>query len=395
MNNDIKNRLQGVVLGALVADAASLGLHWLYDQKRIREVAPELPEFRSPNPEDYEGVAGYYAHGRKKVGDLSHYGEQAMVLLRSLAANNGRYDKTHYEDQFREHFGYGGDYVGYIDHPMRETLDNIAAVEHQTLQRAEAIPFKGDENTKHRMITKVLSNVKQAKGEELRKKVEDAVRMTHDDDEMVAYAFKVLGELESVGGYHGADDEQMPAIAKLPALIVAYEGEDNLPEVVASAVRVTNNNDLAVAFGKAAARMIETAIQTANFESTLEAVRQTANPEVIQLIDRALSLKDKDNQNVTAQFGMSCNLVFGVPSVAHNLATSTSFVEAIRENIYAGGDSCGRAILLGAVLGAIHGIGGDKGVPQDWIEKLNQKTKIEELLQKLISSRQKNLVLTQ
>ncbi len=391
MKNEIEKRIKGAVWGALVADAASLGLHWLYDQKRIRKVAPESPEFRIPDPADYEDVTGYYAHGRKQVGNFSHYGEQAMVLLRSLAGNNGRYYKTHYEDLFREHFGYGGDYVGYIDHPMRDTLDNIAAAEHQALKRAEAIPFDGDENTKHRMITKVLSNVKQSKGEELRKYIEAAVRMTHDDDDIVAYAFKILAELESVGGYHGADDEQMPAIAKLPPLVAVYAGEESLCEVVASAVRVTNDNELAVSFGQAVAKMIESAIHSANTDAAIEAGRLTAEPKVARLIDEALSLKDKDNPAVTAEFGMSCNLVFGVPSAAHNLATSDSFTEAVRENIYAGGDSCGRAILLGSVLGAVHGIGGDKGIPQKWIDKLTHKQEIETLLEKLVSSRRKEL----
>ena len=162
MNSESKTRRRNVILGALVADAASLGLHWVYDQQRIREVAPDTPEFRDPTPADYEGVRGFYAHGKKRTGDFSHYGEQAMVLLRSLVANEGHYDKTHYENLFREHFGYGGDYAGYIDHPMRDTLDNIARAEHEALQRAEAIPFDGDENTRHRMITKVLSNVKHA-----------------------------------------------------------------------------------------------------------------------------------------------------------------------------------------------------------------------------------------
>ena len=391
MSKKIDDRAKGAILGALVADAASLGLHWLYDQARIREVAPEAPEFRFPTPADYEGVTGYYAHGNKRVGDLSHYGEQAMVLLRSLAANNSRYDKTHYEDLFREHFGYGGEYVGYIDHPTRDTLYNLTAAEHQALQRAEGIPFKGDENTKHRMITKVLSNVKQAKGDELRKKVEEAVRWTHDDDELVAYAFKIVDEMESIGGYHGANDEQMPAISKLPALIAAYTGNEALSEVVESAVRVTNNNDLAVAFGQAAASTIEAAIQYGDTETAIEAGLAVAEPEVAHLINKALSLKDKDNQAVTQDFGMSCNLVFGVPSVTHNLATAGSFREAIRENIYAGGDSCGRAILLGAVLGATHGIGGEKGIPEEWIEKLSKNAEIEDLLQKLVSDDKNDL----
>ncbi len=393
MNKNInkEDRFYGAILGALVADAASLGLHWLYDQDRIREVAPQKPEFRSPTPADYENVVGYYAHGRKQVGDLSHYGEQAMVLLRTLAANNGRYDKTSYEELFQEHFGYGGDYVGYIDHPTRDTLNNLARAENQALQRAEAIPFAGDENTKHRMITKVLANVKRAKGEELREMVEQSVRTTNDDDEMVAYAFKILDELESIGGYHGADDEQLPAISKLPALVAAYEGVDSLSEVVESAVRVTNDNDLAVTFGQAAAQIIETALQTADVEAAIEAGLAGAEPDVANLLNKALSLKNENNQVVTGEFGMSCNLVFGVPSVIHNLATSGSFREAIRENIYAGGDSCGRGILLGAILGAAHGIGGEKGIPQEWIEKLTKKTEIKNLLQKLFSSRIKDL----
>ena len=385
MNIESETKLKNLVLGALVADAASLGLHWLYDQKRIREVAPESPEFREPNAADYEGVPGYYAHGRKRAGEFSHYGEQTMVLLRSLTANEGSYDKTRYEDLFREHFGYGGGYVGYIDHPMRDTLDNIARAEHEALQRAETIPFDGDENTKHHMITKVLSNVKAAKGAELRKKIEGAVRQTHDDDAMVEYAFKILDELESIGGYHGADDEQLPAISKLPALVALYAGDGALPGMVESAVRITNDNDKAVAFGQSAARIMESAIQNGDLEAAIASGRENADPEIVKLIDKSLSLRDNDIPDVTSSFGMSCNLEFGFPSVTHNLVTSESYREAVRQNIYAGGDSCGRAILLGAVLGAAHGTGGEKGIPEEWINKLANKEEIEELLQKLIS----------
>ncbi|MDX2479415.1 MAG: ADP-ribosylglycohydrolase family protein [Desulfuromusa sp.] len=384
MNKKNKNRLQSTIWGALVADAASVGFHWLYNQKRIREIAPESPEFHPPTPSDYGGVNGFYAHGSKGVGDFSQYGEQAMVLLRSLVANGGRYDKTHYENLFHEHFGYGGNYIGYIDHPTRDTLDNIARAEHEALKRSEAVPFGGDDNTKHMMITKVLANVKHAKGEELRNKVEEAVRLTHDDSNMVAYAFKILTELESISGYHGADDEQLPAISKLPALVAVYAGEDALREVVESAVRVTNDNDLAVLFGHAAASIIEAAIQNADPEAAVSAGCENADPIVAKIINEALSLRNEDTSAVTSKFGMSCNLVFGIPSVTHNLVTAGSYREAVRRNIYAGGDSCGRAILLGAVLGATNGVGGKTGIPPEWIENLTQGKEINELLQKLI-----------
>ncbi len=378
-----KERIRSTILGALVADAASVGFHWLYDQERIRQIAPEAPEFRSPTQNDYEGFPGFYAHGHKRAGELSQYGEQAMVLLRSLSANNGQYKKKHYENLFHQHFGYGGGYVGYIDHPTRDTLDNITTVEHDALQRAEAIPFNGDSNSKHMMITKVLANVKATQGEELRLKVEEAVRQTHNDDEMVAYAFKIIAELENIVGYHGADDEQLPAISKLPPLVAVYAGKDTLHEVVESAVRVTNNNDLAVHFGQASGSIIEAAVLGTDVEAAILGVAKHADPGVAKLIDTAFSLRDKDNVEVTAKFGMSCNLVFGIPSVIHNIVTSDSFVQAIRQNIYAGGDSCGRAILLGAVLGATKGINEETGIPQMWIDNLSQKEEIDDLISKL------------
>lgn len=378
-----KERIRNTILGALVADAASVGFHWLYDQERIRQIAPKVPEFRSPTQNDYEGFPGFYAHGHKRAGELSQYGEQAIVLLRSLSDNNGQYKKNHYENLFRQHFGYGGGYVGYIDHPTRETLDNITTVEHQALQRAEAIPFNGDSNSKHMMVTKVLANIKATQGEELRLKLEEAVRQTHDDDEMVAYAFEIVEELENIVGYHGADDEQLPAISKLPPLVAIYAGKDVLHEIVESAVRVTNNNDLAVHFGQASASIIEAAVLGADVEPAILGVAKHADPGVAKLVDAAFSLRDKDNVEVTATFGMSCNLAFGIPSVIHNLVTSGSFVQAIRQNIYAGGDSCGRAILLGAVLGATMGINEETGIPQLWIDNLSQKEEIYDLISKL------------
>ncbi|UGA54072.1 ADP-ribosylglycohydrolase family protein [Vibrio sp. VB16] len=386
MHKDNKNRLRSTILGTLVADAASVGFHWLYDQERIREIAPDSPEFHPPTMSDYDNVPGFYAHGSKRVGDLSQYGEQALVLMRSLVANGGRYDKTQYENAFREHFGYGGKYVGYIDHPTRDTLDNITRAENAALKRAKAIPFEGDDNTQHMMITKVLANIKQAKGEELRQKVEEAVRQTNDDDSMVAYAMNIVSELEKLSGHHGADDEQLPAISKLPALVSVYAENGMLHDVVESAVRVTNDNDLAVLFGHVTASIIEAAIHNGDPLTAIANGRKNADPIVIELIDEVLSVKNETTTAVTSQFGMSCHLAYGFPSVIHNLISSGSYREAIQKNIYAGGDSCGRAVFLGAVLGATNGIGGETGIPLEWIENLTQRQEVNELLDALFDS---------
>ena len=370
------------VLGALVADAASLGLHWLYDQQRIRDVAAETPEFRNPTAADYEGVPGFYAHAGKAAGQFSHYGEQALVMLRSLVSTGGQYDKTRYQDRFCAHFGYGGGYVGYIDHPTRETLDNIARTEYAAIKRAEAIPFEDHKITKQRIIDTVLPCVKRGSAQ-LREQVEQAVRQADDDDQAVAFAAKVVDELVCMTDHHGANDVQLPAISKLPALVAVYAGNDLLRNVTASAVRVTNDNEVAVSYGHVAARIMEAAIEGSDTQAAIMAGHNIADEDTKALIDEVLELKDQRTPEVTAEFGMSCNLEFGLASVVHNLATQASYTEAIRQNIYAGGDACGRAILLGAVFGSVQGVGGEKGIPEVWIDKLAQKMEVMALLENL------------
>ena len=55
----MKNVNSATVLGALVADSAALGLHWLYDPARIAEIeASQRPGFLQPEANNYAGVKG-------------------------------------------------------------------------------------------------------------------------------------------------------------------------------------------------------------------------------------------------------------------------------------------------------------------------------------------------
>lgn len=375
-NLTVRERKRGAILGAAVADAASLGFHWLYDQSRIRDLEPENPEFRQPDNTDYADTAGYFAHASKTIGDFSQYGEQHNTMLRALNANQGTYNKEKYESAFIECFGYGGSYSGYIDHPTRDTLNNITIAETSALTRASSIPFDGTDELKRKLITKILGNAKQFSGDVLKQKVEESIRTTDDNDQLVEHACRMLDEWNSVNSFHGSDDTQLPALSKLPALVAAYAQQENLLSVVESAVRVTNNNDNAVAFGLASANMIEAAITTGDPEFSIDAGKQAASDTTRQLIEQALASLDKSTPQVTSDWGMACQLKIGFPSAVHNIAKAGSFDKAIRENIYAGGDSCGRSILIGAVLGACYGINTERGIPLQWINKLHQSDKL-------------------
>ena len=107
--------------GALVADAASMGLHWLYDQEQIKTIAESGDLlFRQPEAAVYKDKRGYFAHGVKHAGQLSHYGESARVVGQ-LAAQDTYSSETH-RQHFFDAFGPCGHYSGYADHPTKALI---------------------------------------------------------------------------------------------------------------------------------------------------------------------------------------------------------------------------------------------------------------------------------
>ncbi len=383
-------RCKNMILGALVADAAAMGLHWIYDQDHIAKVAPDAPEFKDPDPRNFDGVPAYYAHPTKTSGELSQYGEQVMVMLRTLAKDGGEFCAADFADQFRAHFGYGGAYVGYIDHATRGTLDNYRSFEDAVNACALDVPFEGDQRVRKALVAKLLPLLHRHSGADLTEAFRLTVRETSTDEATIEFGARLLDAMNTVPLATGTTDVQLPAIAKLPALIarLCIQGDTSgaaFSVPVAAAIRTTSDNPTAAVFGMAGAKMMAAAVLHGNSDAVIEAARSIADPAVNKLIEQAIEMQDKDNATATKHFGMACDMPFGIPSAAHNIATATSFSDAIRRNIYGGGDSCGRAILVGAVMGAIFGVGGDQGIPQAWIDRLDVKDDAGALIEKLVS----------
>ncbi len=384
MNSEQQVRAKNSILGALVADAATMGFHWLYSQRRISELAPEKPEFRQPNEEDYSGNAGYFAHGHKHAGELSHYGEQMWVMLRSLAECEGRYSKQHYQEQFRLHFGYGGAFHGYIDRPTRQTLDRIYRDESDALEAVNQIPFSGDTAIQQGMLTKVLAAAKRFSGKRLQDQVETYANGTTTPEQSLKYGFALIDALSGSEEFPGAIDDQLPAISKLPPLIACHANDPDLESLASSAVRVTNNTPRAVDFGMVSTQLLKSTIQGESMSTAIANGVAAGTPETQQLLNRALSM-EVPVREVTREFGLHCDLGSGMSSLISNLKTASGFVPAIRQNIYSGGDNCGRAILLGAVCGAQFGTGAN-GIPEAWISQLPGNDRIQSEIDQLFAN---------
>jgi len=385
MDQEQRTRAGNSILGAFVADAASLGFHWVYSQRRISELAPDMPEFRQPDEQDYAGGVGYFAHATKNAGDLSQYGEQMLVMLRSLTQTNGRYDKVHYTEQFRRHFGYGGEYVGYIDRPTRQTLDRIYRDENAAIEAVDAIPYNGPAKDQQSMLTKVLAAVKQYEGQKLRDRVEWYAAAMPDPESSREYGLALVGALAASDEYPGAIDEQLPAVSKLPPLVACHVNDPDLAAISESAIRVTNNAPRAVDYGQICTELLRSSILGAPMASVLETAVTAGSSDTREVLNRALTANSSVRE-VSKEFGLHCDLGAGVPSLIYNLKTAASFTEAIRANLYAGGDNCGRAIVLGAVCGAQFGMGGDNGIPTSWLQQVNGVSKLESAVDELLDN---------
>jgi len=337
-------------MGALVADAAALGTHWIYDKDRVREVGGAQPEFVEPDLENYRGGVGYFAHRGKSVGDPTHYGAQLMVCLESLGATGGVLDPDDYERRFVENFGPGGGWVGYIDYATRETLRNVDDAERAALSVANEFDLGAYDNERSMMRSNVMANMRKWRGEKLARAVEKGIRIRHpDNDELVALAQAMARTVEEQrGGFHGSDDIQLPAVCKLSAVVACGAvacGAVACGADVDAAVRVTNDNDASIEGGRRIAHLIRTAIDGGDWRSIAREMHASGEP------------------------GPACPLPQSIPMIGKVLADAQSYEEGVRADILEGGDNAGRGTVVGAVLGAAY------GVPPEWEQKIRAASK--------------------
>lgn len=311
MNSSIRLEPRvAAILGALIADSAALGLHWLYDPERIARIEKTKGlTFLQPDANDYAETKGYFAHGGKTAGSSSGYGESCLLMVCHLA-QHGQFDRIQYQTEYRNHFGPGGAYIGYVDSPMRQTL--------QTL-----LPLKPEEFPQN----------------------------------------------------SGADDDQFSALATLPAVVAAHTGtQETLKVKIEQVVRLTNHNDIAVAAAHYAGCVLLEVLNGRSIMQALTAALPHAGGKLAPLVEEALQIRTFDSAAVAKRFGIACHVLEGVPIIAHIVQHAPDYRTAIEENIRIGGDSCGRAIMLGAITAAYTAQQAERtsSIPLEWIARYHK-----------------------
>ena len=298
MNNP---NAKAAVLASLIGDSLALGPHWIYDVRKLNKTFGRATDPVAPPDGSY--------HDGKAAGDQTHYGDQVLVLLESVAAL-GRFDQEDWSQRWRDLFS---DYGDYIDKATSITLSNYAAGEG----------------------------------------VETAGSSSED----------LSGAARSA--------PLLPFLAADPAgLVAAARAQTGL----------THNNPLVL---DGAEFLTRTALAALNGSDPVSALKEAAGFEYRELpigqwLDKGLASVETKTVRAVFDFGQDCNIHGAMPSVIHLIAKYPTDLEtALIESTMAGGDSAGRNLAVGMILGAGLGL---EAIPQRWLDSVNCVDRVEELL---------------
>jgi ADP-ribosylglycohydrolase len=303
----MKTNAKAMVLASFAADALALGVHWIYDTRQIDEKFGRVRDFVKPSPPTY--------HATKQQGDFTHYGDQTLLLLRSVSECSG-FDGGHFGRAWREFFK---TYTGYVDGATRQTLTNLEA------------------------------------GAEMARA--------------------------------GSASEDLAGAARIAPLVYCYQDDlDRLLKSVRQQTGFTHRTAEVVAgaefFGRTAWYVLD---GRRPVEAMTRAADETGRGDpIVGWVQAGLQSAAEDSRSAIRRFGQMCAVAAAFPATVHLIAKfEDRLEEGLIENVMAGGDSAGRGLLAGLVLGA-HG--GPAALPERWCQALNARPEIERMLARLDAS---------
>ncbi|MFA8449558.1 MAG: ADP-ribosylglycohydrolase family protein [Bacteroidales bacterium] len=110
MKEDVKNS----IICAFVADAISLGPHWIYDTRIIKNNFGTIEGITNPLENSY--------HKGKTAGDFTHYGDQMEFLLEFISQYK-KFDPEQFSIFWQDKMK---NYNGYIDFASKKTLQHLS-----------------------------------------------------------------------------------------------------------------------------------------------------------------------------------------------------------------------------------------------------------------------------
>uniref|UniRef100_A0A7S0HZ39 ADP-ribosylglycohydrolase n=1 Tax=Hanusia phi TaxID=3032 RepID=A0A7S0HZ39_9CRYP len=162
-------RAVSAMKGAFVADAASMGLHWIYDANKIKELTGQHKDAAFFEPPS----CPFYSY---KSGQFSPYGAECMGVLRGLASLEP-FDAQAFSEDYAKFLK---SYSGRLNHASKELISNI--------EQGKKFPACGADDAQANSLVKVPVAVARFLGEDnWPARVEEVIRAHQNNDVAVMY----------------------------------------------------------------------------------------------------------------------------------------------------------------------------------------------------------------
>jgi ADP-ribosylglycohydrolase len=303
----MKEKPKAMLLASFAADSLALGAHWIYNTRVIDKKFGRVDHFIKPERPTY--------HPTKNRGEFTHYGDQTLILLESVAECEG-FNLSDFSKRWQRLFD---NYDGYVDGATKGTLENLAS-----------------------------------------------------------------GKSPTESG-SGSDD--LAGASRIASLIYVYRND--LPELIASAKSQTafthNHSHVIICAAFFATVAYQILAGTAPIAAIERAKKDAFDSEPIKdWIQVGLESAAADSRQAILDFGQMCEIPAAFPAVVHLIAKYENDLKtALVENVMAGGDSAGRGLLVGLVLGAHLGMA---AIPLEWLNDMQAYPQIVDMLDKIDKS---------
>lgn len=336
-----RERILGALMGAFVGDALALGPHWYYDLAELRrEFGEWISDYTAPRPGRY--------HAGLKAGDSSQSGIILELTLRSLIERGG-YDQADFcrrldEDLFPQLDG------SPMAGPGGYTSESIRGA---WRRRRAGLPWGKvaglADNTEAAERALAIAVCDAGEPRELARHVSANVALTQRDPTVGAMTLAycaVLGEL--IGG--------APLDARLSGTLMARVKSEELP------FRAVTGEGLA---------------PPAEGEEAPLVAGQFASPDALLTVSSiAAAVQDHGVRidpawKVSLVYGLPCAVYHQFPAAYHLAARfGGDFEPAVLHAVNGGGQNLARAMLTGALCGALGGI---DAIPPRFLEGLQRR----------------------
>ena len=182
----------------------------------------------------------------------------------------------------------------------------------------------------------------------------------------------------------GSGSDDLAGASRIAALVYRYRHD--LPALIASAraqTAFTHHHEAVIEsaafFATITYKILTGASPTGAIEQTL---KEVAYSEALKKwIQTGLASAVQNSRQAISDLGQMCEIQAAFPGVTHLIAKyETDLKTALIENAMAGGDSAGRGLLVGMVLGAYLGL---EAIPPEWLQDMKARRHVLDTLQRI------------